>query len=208
MDNTKKFQEEDELGYRIDILGRNIEVTEPMRAHIWSKMSKIERFHAHIMHIQFTLELHRLEHSCTAVVKFDHIKIKVQANSSDMYASIDETIIKLQGLLSRYKSRIQDHHKRALSAIDMKVNVLQRDDLEDINADIEAYTAKEKVTAFRKPKVIGVETKPLKELTTDEAMMKIELSGDQFLIFRSEEDHKLKVIYRRTDGHYGLIQPE
>ena len=188
MVNTKKFEEEDELGYRIDILGRNIEITEPMRAHIWNKMSKIERFHTHIMHIQFTLELHRLEHSCTIVVKFDHFKIKVQANSSDMYASIDEAITRLQTLLGRYKSRIQDHHRKSLSSIDMKVNVLQRDEIEEINAEIEAANAKEKIKAFHSPKVIGRETIPLKDLTTEEAIMKIELSGDQFLIFRSEED--------------------
>jgi putative sigma-54 modulation protein len=62
--------------------------------------------------------------------------------------------------------------------------------------------------SFSPPQIIGTETKPLKMLTLDEAIMKVDLSGDNFLIFRCEEDQKLKVLYRRTDGHYGLIQPE
>ena len=58
------------------------------------------------------------------------------------------------------------------------------------------------------PKVIGMETRVLKILTTEEAMMKMDLSGDKFLVYRGEEDRKLKVIYRRDDGNYGIIQTE
>jgi putative sigma-54 modulation protein len=207
MVDVSKFEEEDALGYSIDILGRNIEVTETMRVYIWNKISKIERFHNHIMYVQITLELQNLEHFCTIVLKFNHFKIKVQSSSTDMYASIDEAIHRLQSILARYKSRIQDHHKKALSAIDMEVNVLRRpyDELADINAQIEAENSKSEITVYNPPKVIGKETKPLKILTLDEAIMKIELSGDQFLTFRGEEDNKLKVIYRRKDGNYGLI---
>jgi putative sigma-54 modulation protein len=116
----------------------------------------------------------------------------------------------LQSLLSRYKSRIQDHHRKKLSVIDMQVNVLQRpfNEIEAINAEIEEATAKKEMEASHPAKIIGTETRPLKMLTIDEAVMKIDLSGDSFLLFRCEEDQKLKVLYRRTDGHYGLIQPE
>ena len=44
--------------------------------------------------------------------------------------------------------------------------------------------------------------------TQEEAIMKMELSEDNFLIFRSEEDTKLKVIYRRSDGNFGVIELE
>jgi putative sigma-54 modulation protein len=205
-----KFKEEDELGYRVDIVGRNIEITDPIRAYIFDKLAKIERFHNHIMHVHLTLEIQKVDHSCIIILKIDHTQVKCRADSSDMYASIDRAIDRLQSLLSRYKSRIQDHHKKKLSVIDMKVNVLHRpfSEVEDINAEIEEVNTEKRVAAYTPPKVIGNEVRPLKMLTTDEAVMKIELSGDNFLIFRNEEDQKLKVLYRRTDGHYGLIQPE
>jgi len=38
--------------------------------------------------------------------------------------------------------------------------------------------------------------------------MKMELSGDAFMIFRSEEDNKVKVIYRREDEDFGIIEVE
>ena len=92
----------------------------------------------------------------------------------------------------------------------MQVNVLQRpyDEVDEINAAIEAINVKKETDKLKPPKIIGTETKPLKMLTVEEAVMKMDLSGDHFLLFRCEEDQKLKVLYRRTDGHYGLIQPE
>ena len=210
MADKNKFKEEDALGYRVDIVGRNVQVTEPIRAYVWDKLSKVERFHNHIMHLHMTLDIQKLEHICTIVLKIDHLQVKCQADSTDMYASIDRAIDRLHNLMSRYKSRIQDHHRKKLSVIDMKVNVLRRpyDEVEDINADIEEVNVKKEIDAYKAPKIIGTETKPLKILTVDEAVMKMDLSGDNFLLFRSEEDQKLKLLYRRTDGHYGLIQPE
>lgn len=207
---NKKFQEEDSLGYRVDIIGRNVQITDPIRAYVWDKLAKIERFHNHIMHVHVTLEIQKLEHICTLILKIDHTQVKCQADSTDMYASIDRAIERLQSLLSRYKSRLQDHHQKKLSVIDVQVNVLQRpfNEVEVINAEIEAVNVQKELDAYKTPKVIGTETRPLKTLTIDEAVMKIDLSGDDFLVFRCEEDQKLKVIYRRTDGNYGLIQPE
>ncbi len=210
MVDVSKFKEEDAAGYRVDIIGRNIQVTEPIRMYVWDKLSKIERFHTHIMHLHMTLEIQKMEHVCAIVLKIDHIEVKCQAKSTDMYASIDLAIDRLHTLLSRYKSRIQDHHKKKLSVIDVQVNVLHRpySEVDEINAAIEEVNAKSKISAFGPQKIIGTETKPLKTLTIDEAVMKMDLSGDAFLIFRAEEDMKLKVLYRRKDGHYGLIQPE
>jgi putative sigma-54 modulation protein len=210
MVDKKKFVEEDAAGYRIDIIGRNIQVTEPMRKYAWDKLSKVERFHNHIMHVHVTLDIQKLEHICVILLKIDHIQIKAQASSTDMYVSIDRAVDRLQNLLRRYKSRIQDHHKKGLSIVDMRVNVLRKpiDELEEINAEIEQESKRVKDVTLTLPHLIGTETRPLKTLTIDEAMMKIELSGDHFLVYRSEEDQKLKVLYRRTDGNYGLIQPE
>ncbi len=210
MANANKFKEEDAEGYRVDIIGRNIQVTEPIRMYVWDKLSKIERFHNHIMHLHMTLEIQKLEHVCTVVLKIDHTEVKCQADSTDMYASIDRAIDRLHTLLARYKSRLQDYHKKKMSAIDMQVNVLHRpyNEVEEINSAIEQVNAKKQMDSYGPPKIIGTESKPLKTLTVDEAVMKMDLSGDSFLIFRSQEDMKLKVLYRRRDGHYGLIQPE
>lgn len=210
VDKEKFAQQEEALGYRLTIMGRHVYVTEAMKNYAFDKLSKIDRFHNHVLDLHVTLDIQKLEHSCVIVLSFDHFRVKVSASSTDMYASIDRAVDKLQSKIRRWKGRIQDHHKKALSATDMKINVLQRpfDNLEEINEEIELSNMKSLIDEYRPPKIIGAETRSLKTLTTEEAIMKMELSDDNFMIFRGEEDLKLKVIYRRKDSNYGIILPE
>ncbi len=211
MVDKTKFAEEEARGYRLSILGRNVLVTDAMKNYASEKIAKIERFHNHLMDIYVTMDIQKIDHVVDIVVKFEHFKIKVHAGSSDMYASIDKAVARLHKLMARWKDRIQDHHRKALSAVDLQVNVINRpyDELEEFNAEIEADLVRQKEDIYQQPRLIGKKTVPLKTLTMDEAVMKLELSGYFFLVFRGEEDQKLKVIYRRNDQKsYGIIQAE
>ncbi len=210
MVDKAKFAAEEALGYRITIVGRNLYVTDAMKNYAMEKISKIDRFHSQVLDVHVNLDIQKFEHSAIIVLKFNHFKIKVSAVSTDMYASIDKAVDKLQAQLRRWKSKIQDHHKKPMNVIDMQVNVLQRpySDLDEINAEIESANNKSEIDEYKPHRIIGTDKRPLKTLTTDEAVMKMELSGDPFLLFRCEEDRKLKVIYRRKDGNYGLILAE
>lgn len=205
MGNKEKVSQTESMGYRLDVLGRGVEVTEPIRAYIGDKLAKIDHLHTPILHVNVTLEIHKMEHVCNIFLKIGHTQVKAHAASGDMYASIDRAVSKLRVLLVRYKSRIQNHHRKKLSVIDMQVNVLRRpyNDCDEVPGE-EAVTGE----TFEAPQIIGTETKSLKTLTLEEALMKIDLSGEHFLIFRAEEDRSIKVIYRRTDGHYGVVKPE
>lgn len=208
MGDKRKFIEEEAQGYNINITGRNVAVTEAMKNYAWDKLSKLERFHTHIMDMQITLDIQKIEHICIIVLKWNHFKVKVQASSTDMYASIDKAMDRMQTKLRRWKKRIQMHHNKGVQAIDLHVNVLQRpyDEIEEFNEEIEEERRKEMEATLLPPKVIGKDTRILKELTVQEALMKMDLSEDPFLIFRDEADRNLKVIYRREDGNYGVIE--
>ncbi|NGX59324.1 MAG: Ribosome-associated factor Y [Chlamydiae bacterium] len=207
MVDKEKFAEEDALGYNINIIAKNFQLTDPMRKHVWDKLVKIERFHNHIMDVQVNLEIQKVEHVCVIICHFNHFKVKVEARSTDMYASIDRAIQKLQQLFRKWKGKIQDYNKRPIEMVDISVNVHRRppiDPTEEANEDIEAENLKK----WMPRKVIASESQVLKSLTTDEAIMKIELSQDPFMLFRDETDKKLKLIYRREDENYGIIQAE
>jgi len=204
-----KFAEENAQLPRITILGRHILVTEAMKNYATEKLSKVERFHTHLLDIHVTMDIQNLEHVVDILVKFEHFRIKVHAGSSDMYASIDKAVTRLRKVMARWKDRIQDHTAKHVSAVDLHVNVVHRpyDELEDFNSEIEAENAREEVKEMFPSRVIGTKKVPMKTLTNEEAIMKMELSGDTFLIFRAEEDKKIKVIYLRDDKKsYGIIQ--
>ncbi|MGR3912877.1 MAG: ribosome-associated translation inhibitor RaiA [Candidatus Rhabdochlamydia sp.] len=194
----------------IHIVGRNVQVTDPMKEYVESKLSKIDRFHVGDMHVHAVMEVQKLGQTATFLLHVSHLRIKVSATTPDMYGSIDQAIEKLHEKIRRWKDKIQSHHQKPRSVIDMQVNVLKKpySDIERINASIELENQAHEAEEYSKPHIVGTEVKPLKLLTTDEAVMKMELSDDQFIVFRGEEDLKLKVVYRRNDGHYGLLLPE
>lgn len=207
MVNKEKFAEEDSLGYNLHIIAKNFQLTEPMRQHIWDKLAKLERFHNHIMDVHVTLEIQKVEHVCIITCHFNHIKTKVETHSTDMYASIDKAMQKLQHLFSKWKGKLQDYHKRPMKMVDLSVNVYRRpppDEVDEINHAIEA----ENMKRWMPHEITASETQVLKSLTTDQAIMKMELSSDPFLLYRDEDDNKLKLIYRRDDENYGVIQAE
>ena len=141
-------------------------------------------------------------------MNFIHFHIKVSASTDNMYSAIDKCTDRLIKLIRKYKSKLQSHRFKDLTTVDIHVNVVQPlfDDLKVINEDIEAETARKENERFELHQIVAKETMKLKTLTHDEAVMKMEITEEPFLIFRSEEDRKIKVIYRRKDENYGLVQ--
>lgn len=197
--------------YDIHVTGRNVMVTEAMKDYAIDKVSKVERFTDRIIDVHVTMDIQRIEHRVDIVIKVGSVLIKSHAVTDDMYASIDKAVEKLQRQLRRYKQKLTDHHARPLEVVDMRVNVLRNPtdlELDEINDAIEDETAKRAAGTFHKHEIVAEETMPLKVLTLDEAVMKMDLSGDHFLLFREESSRSLQVIYRRDDGNYGLVHPE
>lgn len=212
MSRKSKAAEFIDEAYNISVTGRNVIITDALREYALEKISKIERFSHRIIDVLVTMDVQKLEQRVDIVLKVDHIKIKSHAVSDNMYASIDKAVHKLETQLLRYKDKIQDHHQaRGLSAIDMNVNVLRsatEQELLDVNSDIEEESRLRLMDKYFPHTIVKKETRPFKTLTDGEAIMKMELSEDEFLVYRCEATNRFKVIYRRKDGDFGVIELE
>ncbi len=205
MPKTNKFANE---GYTLYIVGKHIEVTDAIRNYVWDKLSRIERIADHIIDVHVVLDAQKLEKTCSILMNFIRFQIKVQVGKDNMYEAIDKAVDRVIRLVRRYKTKLQSYRNKHLSTVDIHVNVIQalKDDLSVINDDIQAESARIEEEKYQLHQVVSKDTMPLKTLTQDEAIMKMEITDDAFLIFRSEEDQKMKVIYRREDRNYGLVQ--
>lgn len=211
MSRKSKAAEFVDEAYNITITGRNVVITDAIRDYAIEKISKIERFSNRIIDIVVTMDVRKLEQRVDIVLKVDHIKINSQGVSDDLYASIDKAVHKLETQLLRYKDKLHDHQTKGVSAIDMKVNVLRsatEQELLDVNDEIEEESRHRLMDKYTPHTIVSKETRPLRTLTDGEAIMKMDLSNDAFLIYRSEETMKIRVIYRRNDGDFGVIEPE
>lgn len=208
MVDKSKFQTE---GYSVEITGKNLQITKPMQDYVLEKISKIHRFTNNILEVVVTLEVQKLAHTASIVMKFLHFRIQVHATTVDLYAAIDGAFHKLSKLIKKYKEKLQSHRHKDLTSVDMKVHVLSKskiDDTDDINDEIEKETLKEEMDKYKFPQIVEKDVISVKMLTQDEAVMKLELSGEQFLIYKSEEDLKLKVIFKRKDEKLGIVEVE
>ena len=55
--------------------------------------------------------------------------------------------------------------------------------------------------------VVRSKSFPVKPLDVEEAILQMNLLGHQFYMFRNGETGEINVVYRRRDGHYGLLEP-
>ena len=192
------------------VIGKHFDVTEGVRKYLIEKLSKMEKLTTNIIDVHAKLEVQKLDHNVLITMKFSHFLVTAHATTTDIYASIDLAVDRMMLKLRKWKTRIQEHHHKKMSSIDVPVTVYEKEieDLNEINDAIEEENAKETEVLINSPKVMKSKLRKLKILTLQEALLKMELTDDNFLVYRSEEDQKLKVLYRRRDKSYGLLQPE
>jgi putative sigma-54 modulation protein len=196
--------------YNLSITAKHTETTDGLKSYLIGKLSKIEKLTPHIIDIHVKFEVQKIHHTVLITMKFSHFLVTAHATSTDLYASIDMAVDKMTLKLRKWKSKIQEHNAKKLSSIEVPVTVFEKEqeELNAINDAIEEETAMKAAMLLSEPKVVKSKLRQLKILTLQEALLKMDLSDDNFLVYRSEEDQKLKVLYRRRDQSYGLLQPE
>lgn len=211
MSRKSKALEFIQEGYNVNVIGRNLAVTDALKDYVLEKVSKLDRFGARIIDLFITMEVQKIDHKVDIVLKVYDTKIKCSATSDNMYASIDKAVDKLENQFRKYKTKLQNHHMPREDIEDMIVKIFKSsedDNTTEANLDIEEENNLQIFNQFKPGELVKEETRKLKTLTVDEALTKIELSGDSFLIFRREDDRKICVMYRRKDGHFGLIEAD
>lgn len=195
--------------YTIQVTGRHVDVTEAMKNYALEKAKKIERLAERIIDVVITMDIQKLQHRVDIIVKVGTITIKATDSSSDMYASVDGAMDKLLNQLRRYHHRIKEHHNKHFHAEDMRVNVLEptEQELDFINDEIEEENQRRAENSMSY-KIAKTTTMAVKTLTQKEAVMKFDLLDDSFMVYRSKEDNKIKVIYRQEDGLFCVMEPE
>ncbi len=203
MSRKTKALEFANAGYDIQITGRHIAVTDSMKDYAMEKASKIERIMNRIIDIAVIMDIQKLQHRVELILKAGNLRLTSHASSTDMYASIDKAVGKLEHQVQRYKSKMQDHHAINHADLQMLVNVIsplteEEFEVEQINRE---------ASLFKPHEVVKQEMQEVHTLSYESAIMKMEFSNDPVLIFKNQANQKLTILYRRPEGNYGVIEP-
>ena len=107
---------------RIKITGRNIELTEGLKAAVEDKLNKLEKYFTPDTDVYVTLSVEKERQKAEVTIPAKGNYIRSEQVSNDMYVSIDlvEEIIERQ--LKKYKNKIVDKKQAAVAFSDLFIN--------------------------------------------------------------------------------------
>ncbi len=170
------------------ISGRNIDVTDGLRAAVEDKIGKLEKYFTKETEVHVTLSVEKERQKIEVTIPVKGNIIRSEQVSNDMYVSIDlvEEIIERQ--LKKYKNKIVDKKQ---SAGFFSQDFLEKD-----------YMDEEEV------KIVRTKKFDIKPMYPEDACIQMELLGHNFYVFCNAETDEVNVVYKRKGNTYGLIEPE
>ncbi|MBI1683254.1 ribosome hibernation-promoting factor, HPF/YfiA family [Caulobacter hibisci] len=130
-------------------------------------------------------------------------------SGGDAHMAFDQALAKIETRIRRYKQRLKSHSIAATAkqAENAAFYVLRAPEVEDGETD--DWAAEDDHPAGAPSAMVIAETQAaLKTMTVSMAVMELDLTESQAIVFRNAAHGGLSVVYRRTDGNIGWIDPE
>jgi ribosomal subunit interface protein len=152
---------------------------------------------------------HSFHVDCSVRLASGH-KLESSGAGGDAHSAFGDALNKVEARIRRYKRRLKNHHHPSGKIAETaSIMVLRAPDIDD---DVDTWDADFDgvESAHEPPKgmVIAETQAPLKTMTVSMAVMEMDLTESQAIVFRNAAHGGLSVVYRRLDGHIGWIDPE
>jgi ribosomal subunit interface protein len=136
------------------------------------------------------------------------ITLEADSNATDAYVSADQALLMMEKRLRRYKSRLKDRSARKAYAASAALAEIDAPTLDAPSYVIEApaHDGEDDVDSYNAV-IIAEATTSLKRLSVSEAVMELDLTGAACMVFQHGSSGRVNIIYRRTDGNVGWIDP-
>ena len=180
---------------QVTVTFRHVEPTEALRDYAVDKVSHVAgKYLKNAVGAHVILSVQKQRHFAEINLHATRFDISAHESTGDLYSAIDLTIDKVEAQLRKHKDRI-NHHKGRSPAVgearDVPVEVIEPDES----------------TTPGLPNVIETDNIPAKPLTVEDAILQLELTHAEFLVFLNAATESISVLYKRRDGNYGLITP-
>lgn len=124
---------------------------------------------------------------------------------ADAHSAFDSALAKIETRIRRYKRRLKSHSeaanaKQAETASYFVIRSPDDDEDEDDTSHADG--------AIPSAMVIAETEKQVRTMTVSMAVMELDLTESQTIVFRNAAHGGLSVVYRRPDGNIGWIDPE
>ncbi|WP_297712429.1 ribosome-associated translation inhibitor RaiA [Clostridium sp.] len=172
---------------RVTVIGKNIDVTPALREIVEKKISKLDKYFKPNVAARATLTVQKNSQIFEVTIPFNGVILRCEESTDDMYKSIDLVQAKLERQIRKQKTKLQRRSNESLRFSNFDEVALEEDDQGEIV----------KVKKFN-----------IKPMSTEEAILQMELVEHNFFVFKDSDTDNVNVIYKRKDGNYGLLEPD
>ena len=173
---------------KLQITGRNIELTEGLKAAVEDRLSRLDKYFKEDTPARVTMSVEKERQKIEVTIPVHGTIIRSEQSSNDMYVSIDlvEEVIERQ--LRRYKEKLIAKHQSGAS--------FRKEFMEDDTEPMDEM------------RIVRTKHFEVKPMYPEDACVQMELLGHSFFVFRNAETEEINVVYKRKGNTYGLIEPE
>jgi putative sigma-54 modulation protein len=172
---------------RLDITGRHVEITPPLRQLIDRRLAKLSRVlndSAISGTVILTREKYRHLSEIVIHARGDHI-LRGTGAANAWHLSLRQASEKIEQQAQKLKSKWAERKRRGAGARELPAE-----------------------EAAGVPRVVRATRYAVKPMSVEDAALRVETGPDTFIVFRNAETDAVSILYRRKDGNLGLIEPE
>jgi putative sigma-54 modulation protein len=179
----------------VNIRGRNVELTDTLRAAAQEKVTRLSRFLDGIDHVEIQFFEERnpriaLRDVCEVTFTAHGHLLRAKASAADPFAAVDGVVDKLEHQIEKLKGKLigRSHPRRHGS----------------VNSPLQQESDEEEIEPGQ-VRIVKNKSFAIKPMTPEEAALQMDLLGHDFYFFTNAETEQAAVVYRRHDGDVGLI---
>ncbi len=186
---------------QITVTGRNVDISEGFRNRVEQGLNElVEHYHLNPLDSIVTLSKQNNTFICDITSHIARgLSLRAHGENGEPYTSFTQALDVLSKRLRKYKRRLVDHHKHHdyhATPETVPYFILDKSHSEDVETEVLA------------PAIIAEMPKEIPKLSVGDAVMRMDLSSESTMVFRNHGSGRLNVIYRRTDGNIGWVDPQ
>ncbi len=192
---------------QLTVSGKQVDLSDALRVHVARHLDIITaKYFDHALEAHVTFSKARSFFTCDINVHAGrNITVRGEGEAGDAHAAFDDAAEHIATRLRRYRRRVSAH-ARDLNNRAKPQPGRQYILAETTNPEPELPPEAEGVDAVH-PTIIAEATTEIETLSVRDAVMRMDLAYQPVLMFRNCKSGQLNVVYRRSDGHVGWIDP-
>ena len=172
---------------KINVIGRQMNVYDDMKALIDKKLAKLDKFFPGQGDATVTLSHKRNEKSIEITIGVGGTLFRSEVRAESFRDALDGACANIERQIRKNKTRLAKRLRDNTFALPA---VEEFDDLEADEEDI-----------------LRTKTYPTKPMSPEEAILQMNLLQHNFYMFLNTESGRYNVVYKREDNQYGVIEP-